>query len=284
MHINGNTALMGLIGNPVAHSYSPYLHNRILQDLGIDAVYVPLYVPNDQLPQAVGAIRALSFRGVNVTIPYKESVIPYLDEVKGDAEHCQAVNVIVNREGRLTGYNTDGQGFIAALRENRVSLGGKAILIGAGGAARSVSYSLARSGFEEIVLLDTYLDRASSLAELINRKTSCLTTGLIMNSQSFSLNAHDAALIVNCSPVGMHPLIEQSPVENFADLPSDAVLCDLIYNPLQTRFLQMGRQRGLKTINGLPMFIHQAALTLEMILGIEPPIGLMKEAMANAVG
>lgn len=283
MHIDGNTALLGLVGNPVAHSYSPYLHNSVLKKLGINAVYVPLLSEPQRLLQAVEAIRALNFRGVNVTIPFKERVIPFLDATEGDAAHCGAVNVIENRSGRLVGHNTDGQGFLSALRDNRLPFDGKAVLIGAGGAARSVAYALARSGFDEIVLLDTDINRASGLADFLNRQASCSSYGALMNHENFQQNARDAALLVNCSPVGMHPRVNDSPVNDLSFMAPGAAICDLIYNPLQTRFLDMGLRRGLKTINGLSMFVHQAALTLEIVLGIDPPVQLMKEVMAGAI-
>lgn len=284
MEIDGSTELLGLIGNPVAHSYSPLLHNSVLQHLKINAVYVPLQVAPQELARAVHGIAALGFKGVNVTIPYKEAVLPYLDALEGDAAQCRSVNVIENREGRLIGHNTDGQGFLTALREAGFPGSGKAVFIGAGGAARSLAFTLGASGFSELDLLDTDLQRAEKLADEVRVQIPGKCRAALMNLQNIRDVSREASLVVNCSPVGMHPLNDQSPVEDLSFLDENAALYDIIYNPVLTRFLTLGQSRGLKVLNGLPMFVHQAALTLKILLGLNPPIDYMKAILANEVG
>lgn len=284
MEIDGSTELLGLIGNPVAHSYSPLLHNSVLQHLQLNAAYIPLKVSPEELPQAVQAIRALSFKGVNVTIPYKEAVLPYLDGLEGDAALCRSVNVIEHRKGRLIGHNTDGQGFLTALREAGFPCSGTVLLLGAGGAARSLAFSLGISGFRAVYLLDPNLPKAEQLAGEVKRHIPGYCWAASMNPENFKQAAREASLIVNCSPVGMHPFIDQSPVEDLSLLAGNAALCDIIYNPAMTRFLSLGQSRGLKILNGLPMFVHQAALTLKILLGVNPPINYMKEILTNEVG
>ncbi|HWP95951.1 MAG TPA: shikimate dehydrogenase [Syntrophomonadaceae bacterium] len=283
MRIDGTTVLLGLIGNPITHSYSPLLHNAVLDHLGLNAVYVPLQYSHQYLQEAVTALRCSNFKGVNVTIPFKEAVVPYLDELSGDAADCGAVNVIQHDHGRLIGHNTDGQGFLAALRAARVPIRGRVLFIGAGGAARSLGFALARAGVSEITLLDTNRERAHNLAQLIEERTTCSSTGNLMQREHFKEAAVNADLIVNCSPVGMHPHVDESPVDALDFVPRDTVLCDLVYNPTCTRFLAMGQQHGFQVLNGLAMFIHQAALTMQILLGIDPPLEFMEEVMSGEV-
>ncbi len=281
MHIDTQTTILGLIGRPLKHSLSPLMHNLTFEHMGINSAYIPFEVVPERLADAMTAIRTLKLGGVNVTIPYKEEVIPYLDELSPEAAACGAVNVISHKNGRLIGYNTDGQGFVAALKEVGFLIEGQAIFIGAGGAARSVAYEMARAGLTKIDFMDTDISRAVSLAELIAQKTSCSSNAQVMNFEEFSLLSGSARYIINCSPVGMHPHIEDSPVPAFDSLPPETILCDVIYNPLQTKFLRLGQQRGLRTMNGLPMFVHQGALTLEILLGVKPPLAYMKEVVSS---
>ncbi len=279
MRINANTQYLGLFGDPVAHSLSPLLHNYILQKMGCNCIYLPFAIPGEQLKGAVNAIRSLNFRGVNVTIPHKEAVIPYLDDISPEAAACGAVNVICNENGDLRGYNTDGTGFIASLQEAEVSVQGRALFIGAGGAARSLAVSLAAKGISELDFIDIDLQRAQALVSLLALSSKVSTRAHLMSAEKFTELARLSSIIINCTPVGMYPTIEQSPVANLGILQPETVVCDIIYNPLNTSFLAMGQARGLKTINGLSMFVHQAALSLEIWLGIKPPLQLMKEVL-----
>lgn len=247
--------------------------------MGLNYVYLPFAVPAGEIKGAVNAIRSLNFCGVNVTIPYKEAVIPYLDAISPEAEACGAVNVISNEEGRLRGYNTDGTGFTAALREEGVAVRGSALFIGAGGAARSLAWALARTGVERLDFMDIKLEKAENLAASLAGSVGAALAAHGMNKGRFAELAAASNIIINCSPVGMYPHIDQSPVADLDMLQPGTVVCDIIYNPLRTKFLSMGQVRGLKTVNGLPMFVHQAALSLEIWLGIKPPVGQMKEVL-----
>jgi shikimate dehydrogenase len=278
MRINADTQYLGLFGDPVAHSLSPLLHNYILQEMGYNYIYLPFAIPGERLEDAVNAIRSLNFRGVNVTIPHKEAVIPYLDEISPAAAACGAVNVISNENGRLRGYNTDGAGFIASLQEAEVPLQGRALFIGAGGAARSLAVSLAAEGISQLDFIDINLPRAEALADSL-ALSHISAAAYLMSTEKFTELASLCNIIINCTPVGMYPAIDESPVAALDMLQPGAVVCDIIYNPLHTRFLAMGQARGLKTINGLSMFVHQAALSLEIWLGIKPLLQPMKEVL-----
>jgi len=282
--IDAHTQVIGLIGNPLGHSLSPRMHNATLSLLGINCVYLPFEVQPEQLPEAVQGLRALNIRGVNVTIPYKQEVIPYLDELSPEAEACGAVNLIKNADNRLIGYNTDGPGFMASLIESGSGQIFKAVLIGAGGAAHSLAFQLIQAGIRDLQIFDLEIDRAIELADFVGYLGGGRAKGHRMSEELFVRLSRDADLIVNCTPVGMHPHAEDCPVSNLIQVKSGAVIYDLIYNPVTTRFLSIAQARGLRTINGLDMLIHQGALTLEILLGIKPPIALMKEVMTNRAG
>lgn len=280
---NTDMTYLGLLGNPVSHSHSPLMHNAVFEKLGIKAIYLPFQVPHGQLREAVMGLKALGFRGVNVTIPFKEAVIPLLDSLSPEAQVYQAVNVVSFEGDKLVGYNTDGPGFIAALQEAGVSGWEHCLLLGAGGAARSVSLALAQNGAREMTILDTDEAKACSLAEHVARSTSAVTQGKPASPANWAQAAARADLIVNCTPVGMYPQVEASPVGSLEEVADRAVVCDIVYNPLETKFLAMARQRGLTTVNGLSMFVFQGALTLKLLLGIDAPVEFMKEVVRHGL-
>lgn len=279
MPVDANTRCLGLFGNPVAHSLSPLLHNYTLQMMGLNYVYLPFAIPAGEIKEAVNAIRSLNFRGVNVTIPYKEAVIPYLDDISPEAEACGAVNVISNEDGCLRGYNTDGTGFTAALREEGVAIQGQTVFVGAGGAARSLAWALVNEGITQLDFMDVNLEKAEALAASLAVPAGVTLAAHSMSNDKFAQLAASSNIVINCSPVGMYPHITQSPVAALDMLQPGTVVCDIIYNPLNTKFLALGQARGLKTVNGLAMFVHQAALSLEIWLGIKPPVQQMKEVL-----
>lgn len=281
--ITTDTAYLGLLGNPVSHSHSPLMHNTVFDKLGINALYLPFQVSPGQLREAVMGLKALGFRGVNVTIPFKEAVIPMLDRLSPEAQLYQAVNVIAVEGEQLVGYNTDGPGFIAALEEAGVESWEHCLVLGAGGAARSISLALAQSGARDMVILDTDAARAVSLAEHVTGNTAAVTQGRPASRENWAQAAARADLIVNCTPVGMYPQLDSSPAESMEEVADRAVVCDIVYNPLETKFLAMARQRGLTTVNGLPMFVYQGALTLKILLGIDAPVDFMKEVVRRGL-
>ena len=282
MLINHETKILGIIGNPITQSLSPLMHNAVFDKLGLDCIYLPFEIPTGETEKALQAIRLLGFKGINVTIPFKEKVLNYLDELSAEAKACQAVNCIKNDNDRLIGYNTDGKGFLAAIHEAGIHTAGqKAVMIGAGGAARSVAYNLANAGCKQMEILDINAEKAYRLADFIHQTTDCKASARLMSAVHFSESSCDAGLIVNCSPVGMVPDTERSPIESLNDVPKDAAICDLIYNPPVTRFLYLAQARGHKTVNGVAMFVHQGVLTLEILLGIKPPAAFMKDVVSH---
>jgi shikimate dehydrogenase len=282
LEIDTATKLVGIIGNPLKQSLSPLMHNLTFQKMGLNYVYLPFSVEADQLSEVLTAVKVLKITGLNVTIPFKQSIIPFLDELSDQAKACGAVNVVKNSNGRLTGYNTDGQGFIASLAEQGLTVKGQALFIGAGGAARAVSSALAANGVTHIDFLDINESQAVEMAQWLQLH-QCSSNGYAMTADRFAELSGQADFIINASPIGMYPYIDAAPVNGFKNVKPGCAICDLIYNPPITRFLSLGGQSGLKIVNGLAMFVHQGALSLEIWTGLKPPLDFMKEVAANGL-
>lgn len=278
--VSGQTRITGVFGWPVAHSLSPVMHNTAFADLGLDWCYVPFAVAPDSLPQAVAAIRALGIHGVNVTVPHKQAVIPLLDQLTPEAKAIGAVNTILTTEAGLLGHNTDAAGFKRSLLQANFEVRGKrALVLGAGGAARAVVYALLREG-ASITLLNRTPERAVNLAKSV---TGDITAGALdlATVQSW---ADKSQLVVNTTSVGMWPLVDASPWPESVPFPGDALLYDLVYNPRRTRLVNQALQAGARYIDGLWMLVHQGAEAFNLWTGMHPSTELMYRAADQALG
>jgi len=279
--ITGSTRVLCIFGDPVAHSLSPVMHNAAFASLGLDMAYVPFHVPTDPpggLKRAVSAVRALGIHGLNITIPHKERVMGYLDEVDGHARMVGAVNTVVNRQGRLVGYNTDGEGYLQGLRlEAGFSPRGKFIvIIGAGGAARSILYSVLLKKPKKVVLVNRTKARAASLAREFGRKLGVRIETAPLEAGALGECARGAHLVVNTTSIGLGGRGELDfPVHLLAD---KAVASDIVYSPLETAFLKKARAQGLKTHDGLSMLVHQGAIGFKLWTGKKAPVDVMRAA------
>jgi len=275
--ISGQTKLCGLIGDPVAHSVSPMMHNAAFRELGLNYIYLPFRVIPGELGKAIDGMRALKIRGLNVTIPHKVNVIPFLDDLDSLAEQIGAVNTIVNDDGFLTGYNTDATGFVRALEEKGVELEGKEVaVLGAGGASRAISFILAEKGAHLTILnrLEE-LDWAQELAGRISPAFTREVPVFELNRENLAMVLDRAEVLVNATSVGMSPGSDVTPVA--ADLlKSDLVVFDVVYNPIKTRLLGEAAAAGATGIGGLNMLVWQGALSFEMWTGEPAPVDLMK--------
>lgn len=281
--ITGRTKVIGIFGYPVEHSFSPVMQNRAFDALKLDYCYVPFPVAPGEVEKAVTAVRALGMRGVNVTIPHKETVIPYLDVLSIDAEIIGAVNTIVNYDGRLTGFNTDGLGFLEAMRveTGQTPNDKKVTLIGAGGAARAVAVQMALAGAKEIRIINRNLARANQIKAVLDAKTGCITSTMPFNCQEFSDTIRDTDILINSTPVGMYPNIDAPPVVEPELLRSSMLVCDLVYNPLETGLLKAARTKGATTLPGLGMLLYQGALAFKLWTEQEAPVELMRKALKD---
>ncbi|MDQ0192028.1 shikimate dehydrogenase [Paenibacillus wynnii] len=272
--------LLGVMGDPIAQSKSPIMHTAALRAMGISGAYVPLHITPDKLGEAVEAIRTLGFRGVNVTIPHKVAVMAYLDILHESAKDIGAVNTIVNDNGVLTGYNTDGIGYVRSLKAEAISdlTGTRILVIGAGGAARGIIAALLQEGPASIVVSNRTADKALELAEEWSSKGNI--TGIGLDSIPELLKEID--VIINTTSVGMYPHMDESPVDTtlFCE---GMVVSDLIYNPLRTRLLQESLERGCRIHGGLGMFVYQGAYALEYWTGQDAPIGVMRQTILDCL-
>jgi shikimate dehydrogenase len=279
MIITGKTKIVGLFGYPVEHTLSPYMHNAAFEALGLDYCYLPLRVEPKDLKEAVTAIKALNLRGVNVTIPHKEAAIPYLDELDREAALIGAVNTILYAGGRLIGYNTDGRGFVRSLKEKGgIDPKGKRIMVlGAGGAARAIAFSLALEGVEKIFITDIIDKKAIELSSAVSNKTSTETIYI----KDLKEHIGEVDILINATPMGMK---KEDPLPISPELLSERLLVyDMVYNPPKTPLLSEAKARGAKVLGGIGMLLYQGALSFKIWTGQEPPIDVMKKAIENRI-
>lgn len=283
--ISGRTRVFALFGDPVEHSLSPLMHNSAFMALGLDCCYVPFCVGCKELPAAVRGIRALGLGGVNVTIPHKESILNYLDEVDCEAALIGAVNTVVNRDGLLRGYNTDAAGFLSSLRQEAEfdPTGKRAVILGAGGAARASSFALALNGAASLGIFNRDAARAQVLAGDLARATGCSVTAGALEDSSLDEALAEAELLVNATPVGMYPRYRhQSPLSR-EKLHTGLLVCDLVYNPSRTRLLDEAATAGCCVLGGMGMLIYQGAQAFQLWTGMEAPVEEMRAAVVEAL-
>jgi shikimate dehydrogenase len=278
MHdISGKTQLYGVIGDPVEHSLSPTIQNAAFQALEIDSVFFAFRVPTNQIQNAMMGIRGLGLQGLNVTMPHKKAVIPYLDGVDKIANFTDSVNTIVNKQGRLRGYSTDGIGAFRALRQKLSTLAGKKlVMLGAGGAARAIAFSLSPE-VGEIVLLNRTPKKAEDLSESIKQWSNVKVSAFALNSSTIEKSLKDADIIINATKAGMQPNVNQSLVKP-KWLNPELTVMDIVYKPLETKLLKNAKEAGAKVINGLEMLIYQGAASFEIWTGKKAPVEIMREA------
>jgi len=267
--IDADTSLFGLIGNPVAHSLSPVMHNQAFAATGYNGIYLAFRVTDPGT--AMKGIAALNFKGVSVTLPHKVAVMEYLDEVDETAARIGAVNTIVNNQGRLIGYNTDCAGALEALR-TRTSIKDKSVaLIGAGGAARAIGFGLVAAGGRVTILNRTRISGERLAADL---QAQFLPLG------EWAPNQYE--ILINTTPLGMYPETAATPISK-ANLSKDMVVMDIVYNPLETRFLKEAAAIGCGIINGVDMFVSQGAQQFALWTGKKAPVDVMRKAVIEAL-
>ncbi len=252
------------------------MHNAALRELGLEGEYAAIHVTPQRLGDMIRSVREDGYRGINVTIPHKENVMSYLDELGEDARRIGAVNTIVNENGRLIGRNTDGIGYVRSLKEEAAAelTGRRIVVIGAGGAARGIVHALAAEAPDRITLLNRTTQRAEELA----REWSDLIDLVALPADRAAQALESADLVINTTSVGMHPHVDGLPLDP-ALLRGTEIVSDLIYNPLETRLLRLARERGCRTHGGLGMFVYQGAYALEYWTGVPAPVSAMRRAV-----
>lgn len=280
MVIKGSTKVVGLIGEPVEHSFSPPMHNEAFKTLGLDYVYVPFNVSPNNLKSAIEGANSLNIQGLNVTIPHKINVINYLKELDPIAELIGAVNTIDFKN--LKGYNTDGIGCIRAIEEVTKIKDKNIVVAGAGGAARAIVFYLAKYGAEEVNILNRNLKKAENLAN------DLLASNLISNVNSSDISEiskfiSDADILIDTTPVGMHPNVSDEPIVKAADIHEELVVNDIVYNPNETVLLKEAIKANAKVVYGIKMLLYQGAESFKIWTGREAPIDVMEAKLKETL-
>ncbi len=280
--ITSRTGLLGVIGYPVEHSFSPAMHNAALARTELDFAYLPFAVPPDRVAEVPVAMRTLGIRGLNVTVPHKVAVMEGLDEISEEARAIGAVNTIANKDGRLTGYNTDAEGVIASLCADGGldSLPAAVVLLGAGGAARAILYALLQAEeVEDVLLLNRTAEKADALAADLDPEARRVRVGTLGGGGAMG----EAGLLINATSVGMHPRPDASPLPDPSVLHDRLTVLDIVYKPRHTRLLAQAEKAGARTVDGLGMLVHQGARAFEIWTGVAAPVEEMKQALLGQV-
>ncbi|MBR0058659.1 MAG: shikimate dehydrogenase [Methanobrevibacter sp.] len=279
MEIKGSTNIVGLIGHPVEHSFSPPMHNAAFKALEMDYVYTAFDVNPDDLENAVAGAQALNIKGFNVTIPHKIEVMKYLNEIDEVASLIGAVNTIDFKD--LKGYNTDGIGALKAIGEVTNIKNKNVVIAGAGGASRAISFYIAKYGADKLTILNRNVDKAQKLADDV------LASGLIDDVSSDdikNMDLKDADILINTTPVGMHPNVDDAPIASGELMHEDLVVFDAVYNPNETGLLKEAINAGAKPVYGIKMLLYQGAESFEIWTGKKAPIDVMEDALRKTLG
>ncbi|WP_243290630.1 shikimate dehydrogenase [Bacillus sp. FJAT-47783] len=271
--------MYAVIGDPIGHSMSPLIHNDAFQNENVDGYYQAFRVKKEELRKAVDGMKALNFKGFNVTVPHKVDIMNYLDEIDESAQLVGAVNTVINREGKWIGYNTDGMGFFRSIQpfvlkdyDNM-----NVLVIGAGGAARAIFSILAKEGFVHIDLVNRTKERAVKIKEQCPYDVNSHIFSLI----EFEHVANKYDLVIQTTSIGMAPNVHEKPLSLVGKVSEQSVVADIIYNPMKTAFLKEAENLGAKTVNGVGMFVHQAAEAFQLWTNKKPNIERMTTLVFN---
>jgi len=282
--ISPSTQVCAVIGNPIAHSLSPAIHNAAFWELDLDFVYVAYQV--EDVKNALSGMRALNnFRGMSVTIPHKTVIIKYMDEITDVDRSIGSINTVINEHGKLLGFGTDGPGALKAIIDAGVEIDGKRVLmLGSGGAARAISFTLAQNTRpDELSILDVNEVMLQQLTADLRTGTDVFIKSELLSDKSLALEMENADIILHCTPVGMQPNKDASLIPAGLFRPWQVVF-DVVYTPLETKLLAEARSCGLKVISGIDMFINQAVLQFERFTGVAAPVEVMRRVVMERLG
>lgn len=282
IEITGKTGLICLLGSPISHSISPQMHNQAFKKLGLDYRYLAFDVDKNSLKQAVDGLKALGVKGFNVTMPYKNAIIKLIDEISPEAKMVGCVNTVLNDNGKLIGYCTDGIGYMNALKQlSHNIIGYKMTMIGAGGASSAICVQSALDGVSKIdifVRKTTFLQREEKFIGEIENNTSCkINLYNLADTERLRQSIMESKILVNATPVGMYPNCNESIISDKSMFHKDLIVSDLIYNPKETKLLKDARSAGCHTFNGSYMLLYQGAKAFKIWTGKEMPVEYIKK-------
>ncbi|MBR2403185.1 MAG: shikimate dehydrogenase [Lachnospiraceae bacterium] len=280
--ISGHTGLLALIGSPVGHSGSPAMYNYSFEKLGLDYAYVAFDIKVDEVADAIAALKTFKMRGFNVTMPCKIEAAKYMDALSPAAQMIGAVNTIVNENGVLTGHITDGEGFVNNLKDHGVDVKGKKLtIIGGGGAATAIQVQCALDGVRELSIFkrtDASLSRTLEIAEKIRANVPDCVVNVFDTADVAKMTAEilDSDILVNGTIVGMTPMDDESPVKDLAAFHEKLVVCDIVYNPIETKLLREAKEAGCKCVGGKGMLLWQGVSAFKLFTGMDMPVEEVK--------
>lgn len=282
--ISGHTGLLAVIGSPIAHSGSPMIYNYGFERLGLDYVYAAFDIKEHEVKDAMTAIRTFRMRGCNVTMPDKTEAAKYMDDLSPAARIVGAVNTIVNDNGRLKGYITDGEGAVSSLRDNGVDVKDrKIVVVGAGGAATAIQVQCAIDGAREIVIFNRTIARAEETARKIRMEVpSCIVrTYNIADTAKMTSEIQSGEILINATSVGMKPMDDESVVRDLSAFHPGLTVLDAVYEPIETRLLREAKEAGCRCIGGKAMLLWQAAVAFKLYTGLDLPVEELKERFCS---
>ena len=283
------TNILGIIGYPIGHTLSPLIHNTAIKHIGLDYIYLPFEVKKENIALAIGGLKGLGIKGINVTIPHKESVIPYLETMDDNAKFIGAVNTIKLEDDKIKGYNTDGLGFLKSLKiDAKEDVKGKNILIlGAGGSARAIAIQMALEKANSVIIANRTVERGKKLAEYIKLKVHDPSTGWVprkLKVKAIALNDsllveyfREADIIINTTSIGMKD--NDNPLFPYNYITNKHLVCDIVYKPIETNLLKEALLRGARILNGLGMLIYQGSLSFKIWTGHEMPVEIVRKTL-----
>lgn len=279
MKITGETKIVGIFAYPVRHSLSPLMHNSAFSYLGLNYIYLPFQIRESELKNAVLSIKALNITGVNITVPHKEKVLKELDELSDEVLKIGAVNTILNKDGKLIGFNTDKFGFIKSLLLAGVKLENKRIMVlGCGGASRAVCFGVLEHNIRTLIITDVIEEKLKKLKKDLKKfHKDKYIQGIVYNEEKIFEKLSDIDILVNATPVGMTPDVNSSPILGIPKSNKNLIVYDLVYNPLKTKLLKLAEKQNLKTVSGIEMLIWQGAKAFEMWTGRKAPTDVMRK-------
>lgn len=282
MAVNYKAELVGALGYPIAENPTGVMQEAAFAAVGLNWRYLLFEVKPDNLDDAIRGVRALSMKGINLTIPHKVAVMALLDDIAPDAKVIGAVNTVYREGDRLIGANTDGKGFLRGLRDEAgIDPQGKRVaVLGAGGAARAITFELAFAGASELIVINRSVERGQGLVDALRRDTSTAVQFIPWSSTCIVPATID--ILVNAASIGLYPDVDALPDISLDQARSDLFVCDVIPNPPDTRLMQLARARGLRTLNGLSMLVHQGTIGFELWTGQTAPEAVMKDALRKA--
>lgn len=299
--IDGKTKILGVIGDPIEHTFSPAMHNAGLDALNLNYIYLPFHVKEDRLKECIEGAKAIGIEGLNVTIPHKTKIMKHLDEIDQVAEMIGAVNTIQfnynqdnesdnqNNESVITtkGFNTDGYGCVRAIEEKTSIKDKKVTITGAGGAARAVAFQIANSGISELSILNRNLSKAQSLSN--DLKTNLNSIGIDININSYDLDnlkreLSESDIFIDTTPIGMYPNVDDKPIASADMLHEDLLVNDIVYTPMETSLLKEAKLANATVVPGYKMLLYQGIRAFEIWLGREAPVDVMEKALLDVLG